>query len=186
MMPQNFSLKPLADNSLLPQIYEFRVKCWIESKYGHLVSEKAFSSGMHDSLDHSAKHWVMHNEENRLIGSGRVNILPTLDDFPSDLETNEFKRLIGDWHTNVAFISRLVIEQKYRYMGLSKDFDYARLRYLKESEARIVVAYAHPERLKTLYSYGFVDVGQFSMSLSKSFAPTTFTAIMADIKQLRV
>mgnify|MGYP006423534257 CR=1 FL=1 len=177
--PQRVEL--LKDKSLLPQVYRLRVEAWKQSKYGFLVDPERFPTGMHDEFDATATHWIARDGE-RLVGSGRVNILKGLDDLCGD-EAKAFKDYIGEGHTRIGLLSRLVIHPDYRFRGLSREFDVLRLRYLKEQGVRMVIGYANPERLQRLNQYGFIELGPITVSVAGKFEPYTYTVILADLHQ---
>lgn len=174
----------LTDKELLPQIYQLRVDAWKKSKYGFLVNPTYFPTGMHDSFDQTATHWIA-KDNGKIVGSGRVNILSSLDELSQE-EANSFKQYIGDGYTNIGLLSRLVIHEDYRYRGLTWAFDRLRLQYLRDNGVRMVIGYANKERLKRLYEYGFIDLGPITVAVGGKFKPYTYTAIMVDLRQANI
>ena len=176
----------LTDNQYLQEIYHLRVDAWEESPYAFLVNREAFPNGLTDSLDEKAYHFISRKlPEEKIIASGRVNILSSLDDL-SKSEAAAFRQFIGDGYHNIGFISRQSIHAAYRRIGLTKAFDHARLRFMQEQGLRICIAYANPERLNRLYSYGFVKLGTFTFKIGGKFKEHTWTAVMIDLKNARI
>lgn len=183
----NLSLPELlTDKELLPEVYNLRVEAWEHSPYSFLVNRKAFPNGLTDNMDDTAHHFIMKKmPKGEIIGSGRVNILASLDDL-SVHEAEAFKQFIGDGYTDIGFMSRLSIHHEYREMGLTEEFDRARLRFMQTKGLRICIAYANPERLDRLYSYGFIELGTFTFKIGGKFKEHTWTAVMIDLKNTRI
>lgn len=176
----------LLDDSKLPEVYNLRVEAWEHSPYSFLVNREAFPDGLTDSLDKTAYHFISQRiSDKTIMGSGRVNILSDLNDLSSS-EAAAFRQFIGDGYSDIGFISRLSIHPEVRGTGLTKAFDYARLLFMKQKGLRICLAYANPERLNRLYSYGFIKLGTFKFKIGGKFKEHTWTAVMIDLKNARI
>lgn len=116
----------LADKSRLQEIYDLRVEVWEHSGKNQLVNKKLFPKGWHDPLDESGLHWVVNNEEGKIIAAARLNIFNSFEEFPY---YPFMQHLPLPTVMPFAFYSRLVIHPEYQRNGFSNKLVHCRMQY---------------------------------------------------------
>ena len=173
-------LKPmlLTDSSRLSEIYNFRVDVWGQHEKSAIVNRRLFPEGWKDALDESAFHWIVTNEEGKLIAAARLNIFNSVEVFPYQCCT---RHLSMPLEKPFAFFSRLVVLPEYRGEGLSFQLAYSRMQFCEARGIKWMQAYINNERVKKLYSeLGFVDIGQAAISYHPSSAPHAVNVLIKE------
>ncbi|HEY5370545.1 MAG TPA: GNAT family N-acetyltransferase [Hanamia sp.] len=126
---QDLRVALLTDMTRLPEIYDFRLKVWEHSGKNEFVNRQLYPDGWYDQLDLSAFHWVVINEQNKIIASARLNLFNSFDEFPYYLSV---KNLSLPHVMPFAFFSRLVVHPHYRQNGLSRQLFTSRSIFCEE------------------------------------------------------
>lgn len=159
----------LTDTSRLQEIYDLRVDVWENSEKNNYVNRKLFPNGWFDDLDKTALHWVIINEQNKIIASARLNLFDTLDDYPY----YEFiKHLYIPNKTPFGFYSRLVIHPEYQGLGLSIRLDTSRMLYCEAKKICWLQGLATDDRIKNLFEkLKFKIIGQAELNYHEFTQP---------------
>ena len=173
-------LKPilLTDSSRLSQIYNFRVEVWGEHEKSLIVNRRLFPNGWKDELDESAFHWIITNEEDKLIAAARLNIFNSAEEFPYHCCTRHLSMPV---EKPFALFSRLVVLPEYRGDGRSFELAYSRLRFCEERGIQWMQAYINNERVIRLYSeLGFVHIGEAEINYHKATQPHSVNVLIKE------
>lgn len=137
----------LTETKRLQEIYDLRVEVWESSEKREFVNRLLFPNGWFDELDESAKHWVIINEENKIIASARLNIFYSFSNFPYQQFLQHLKL---PNKTPFGFFSRLVIHPKYQGLGLSIRLDTCRMLFCETNNIHWLQVFATNERINNL------------------------------------
>lgn len=173
-------MKPilLTDSSRLSEIYNFRVDVWGNYEKSAIVNRRLFPQGWKDELDDSAFHWIITNEEGKLIASARLNIFNSPEEFPYHCCTRHLSLPV---EKPFAFFSRLVVLPEYRGDGRSFQLAYSRMRFCETKGIRWMQTYINNERIKNLYSeLGFANIGQAEISYHKDTPPHSVNVLIKE------
>jgi predicted GNAT family N-acyltransferase len=154
----NNNLKPflLKDKSRFQEIFDLRVIAHENSENAELINRNLFPNGWFDSIENSGLHWVIENENSKIIASARLNILTNINEIEYHSIFEKYKL---PTNKPFGFLSRLVIHPNFRGVGLAKELDEARLLYLKSNKIEYALATAQDARAKSLIKYGFKLLG---------------------------
>lgn len=157
-------LKPelLTDTSRLQEIYDLRLNVWEHSGKSKFVNRKFYPNGWHDHLDGSAFHWIVINDQNKIIASARLNIFNSLEEFPYFLSVKNFS--LPDVMP-FAFFSRLVVHPQYRQNGLSRKLYNDRTRFCEERGIRWSQVFINnPVIISQFEKSGYKNIGQANVN----------------------
>lgn len=170
LMPQqDLRAELLTDLSRLPEIYDLRLNVWEHSGKSDFVNRKLYPNGWHDSLDESAYHWVVFNNENKIIASARVNLFYSLNDFPY---YQAVKKFLLPKEMPFAFYSRLVVDPQYRQNGLSRQLYNGRVKFCEERGVRWSQVFINnPVILSQFERSGYSNIGHAKVAYHASSEP---------------
>lgn len=174
------ALKPvlLTDKSRLQEIYDLRVDIWESSEKSRIVNRRLFPNGWHDELDENAFHWVMFNEQNKIIAAARLNVFNSIKEFPY---YSDIKHLSLPNTKPFAFYSRLVIHPEYRGEGRSFQFADSRMRFCETRKVRWAQVYINNERIKKLFGgLGFQIIGQAEVNYHRFTPPHSVNVFLKE------
>lgn len=163
---EELRIELLTDMSRLPEIYDLRLNVWEHSGENEFVNRKLYPNGWYDELDDTAYHWVVFNEENRIVASARLNLFYSLEDFPYYKSVRKYllPRVIP-----FAFYSRLVVDPAYRQNGLSRQLYAGRLRFCEERGTRWSQVFINnPAIIKQYERSGYINIGQAEVAYHPS------------------
>ena len=159
----------LTDKSRLPEIYNLRLNVWEHSGKNEFVNRNLYPNGWYDDLDESAFHWIVINNENKIIASARLNLFATLEEFPYYLSVQNLSLPVI---MPFAFFSRLVVHPLYRQNGLSRQLFTDRTLFCKEKKIRwIQVFINNPGIIRQYERSGYQNIGQAGVSYHPSAEP---------------
>ena len=165
------ALKPvlLTDKSRLQEIYDLRVDIWESSEKSRIVNRTLFPNGWFDKLDENAFHWVMINEQNKIIASARLNIFNSFEEFPY---YSGIKHLPLLHAKPFAFYSRLIVHPDYRGQGKSFELAASRMHFCEARKIKWAQVYITNERIGKLFEgLGFENIGQAEVNYHKFTTP---------------
>jgi predicted GNAT family N-acyltransferase len=165
----NLQPKLLTDKSRLQEIYDLRVDVWENSEKSEFVNRQLFPNGWFDDLDDNAYHWVIENDENKIVAAARLNIFDHLTEFPY----HQFLKDISLPQTNpFGFYSRLVIHPEYQGLGLSIRLITSRMHFCEEKKIFWLQGLATNDRIKNLFEkLNFQIVGQAEVNYHEFTTP---------------
>ena len=71
----------LTDTWRLHEIYDLRLNAWEHTGKNEFVNRQLYPNGWYDPLDESAFHWVVINDQNKIIASARLNLFYSFEEF---------------------------------------------------------------------------------------------------------
>lgn len=158
----------LTDNSRLQEIYNLRVDVWGHYEKSQLVNRKLFPDGWRDGLDENGFHWIITNEDDKIIAAARLNIFNSLEEFPY---FSNIKHLPLPESSPFAFYSRLVIHPGYRGEGRSFQLAKSRMRFCEARKINWSQVYITNEQIKRRFmEMNFHIIGQAEINYHK-FTP---------------
>lgn len=143
----NFEPILLTDKSRLKEIYDLRVTAWEHSDKGAVINHQLFPEGWYDELDSEANHWIITNEEDKIIASARLNIFTNLEAFPYRSSLRNIKLV---HKTPLGFYGRLVVHPQYHGLDLSVKLVTARINYCEMKRIPLLEALVTRERIKNI------------------------------------
>lgn len=159
----------LKDKTRLQEIYDLRVDVWENSEKNEFVNRKIFPNGWFDDLDETAYHWVITNNENKIIAAARLNIFDSLETFPY---YKFISHLNIPQYTPFGFFSRLVIHKDYQGKGLSIRLDTSRMLFCEAKRVHWLQVLATSERVKNLFEkLNFKIFGQVQVNYHEFTEP---------------
>lgn len=179
---QQHILQPefLSDNSRLPEIYELRLNVWEHSGKSDFVNRKLYPDGWYDDLDESAYHWVVLNNQNKIIASARLNLFYSFEDFPYYLS---IKKFIMPAAMPFAFYSRLVVDPHYRQVGLSRKLFNARSIFCEEIGSKWSQVFINnPAIINQFEKSGYKNIGQAHVAYHPSSMPHSVNVLIKEDK----
>lgn len=168
---EQWALRPvlLTDKSRLPEIYNLRLNVWEHSGKSEFVNRNLYPNGWYDDLDKSAFHWIVVNNENKIIASARLNLFNSLEEFPYYLSV---QNLLLPEIMPFAFFSRLVVHPQYRQNGLSRQLFTDRTLFCKEKEIQWTQVFINnPAIIRQYEKSGYQNIGQAGVSYHPSSEP---------------
>ena len=168
----------LTDSTRLSEIYNFRVDVWGQHEKSQIVNRRLFPNGWKDELDECAFHWIITNEEDKLIAAARLNIFNSAEEFPYHCCT---RHLSMPMQKPFALFSRLVVLPEYRGDGRSFQLAYSRMRFCESKNIQWMQTYINNERIMNLYSeLGFVNIGQAEINYHKATQPHSVNVLIKE------
>lgn len=165
------TLRPelLTDKSRLHEIYDLRLNVWEHSGKSEFVNRKLYPNGWNDDLDDEAFHWVIINNQNKIIASARLNIFDSFEEFPYYLSVKNFS--LPDIMP-FAFFSRLVVHPQYRQKGLSKKLFASRTRFCEERDIRWTQVFINNQHIISQFEKsGYKNIGISQVAYHHSSDP---------------
>lgn len=159
----------LTDLSRLPEIYDLRLNVWEHSGKSEFVNRKLYPNGWYDHLDESAFHWIIINDQDKIIASARLHLFNSLEEFPYHLSVKNFSlpELMP-----FAFFSRLVVHPHYRNHGLSRQLYKSRARFCEERKIRWSQVFINNPLIINQYEKsGYKNIGQANVAYHPSSHP---------------
>lgn len=143
------SLEPilLTDKSRLKEIYDLRVTAWEHSGKDGIINHQLFPDGWYDELDAEADHWIITNDEDKIIAAARLNIFTDLDKFPY---RSSLKNVTITHKTPLGFYGRLVVHPEYLGLDLSVKLVSARIAYCEMRKIPLLEALVTRNRIKNI------------------------------------
>ncbi|MDB5240963.1 MAG: hypothetical protein JWP57_1588 [Spirosoma sp.] len=106
-----------------------------------------------EAIDHTACHWII-TKNNRIVAAARMSLHDSLQNVPyASLLPDVYRPKYG--HKTVASINRLVVDPRFRGLGLARLLDQARLDMAQDKGVDYVLAQPQQTRLKALTKLGF-------------------------------
>ena len=156
----------VTDDSLLKEVYDLRLNVWEHSGNTEFVNRNLYPDGWYDELDETAYHWIVVNDENKIIASARLNLFYSFADFPYHLSVQKFL-LPQKWP--FAFYSRLVVHPDYRQKGLSRKLFNARAAFCKQIGVQWSQVFINnPAIMCQFEKSGFVNIGKAQVAYHPS------------------
>lgn len=178
-----YTPKLLDDKSRLKEIYDLRVNVWQNSGNPDVVNKHIFPNGWYDDLDDKAHHWIVTNEEDKIIAAARLNIFENIEEFPY---YESIKNLDIPKEGPFGFYSRLVIDPKYQGMKLSLKLVTSRLLFCETIKLKWLQAHVSKEVMMNVLSrYDFEVVGQIQVNYHKSTDPHEVNVFVRDFSKNR-
>jgi len=90
----------VTDDSLLKEVYDLRLNVWEHSGNTEFVNRNLYPDGWYDELDETAYHWIVINDENKIIASDMTDesllMTDALDDVVENLskDSNDLVTLV--------------------------------------------------------------------------------------------
>jgi len=147
----------LTDKTRLQEIYDLRVDVWENSEKSEFVNRQLFPNGWFDDLDQTAFHWVITNDQDKIIAAARLNIF---DSFEKSPYSSNLKHLELPRTSPVGFMSRLVINQEYQKLGLSKLFVKCLIQFCEIKKVSWIKAFTNNQLIENLLfklNFKFID-----------------------------
>lgn len=159
----------LTDKTRLQEIYDLRVDVWENSEKSKFVNRQLFPDGWFDDLDQTAFHWVITNDQDKIIAAARLNLFDDFNQYPY----NDFlKNLTIPKTTPFGFYSRLVIHPEYQGLGLSIRLDTSRMLFCEAKKIRWLQVLATNDRIKNLFEkLNFKIIGQAEVNYHEFTEP---------------
>lgn len=168
----------LTDLSRLPEIYDLRLNVWEHSGKSEFVNRKLYPNGWYDDLDESAYHWVVLNEENKIVASARLHLFYSLEDFPY---YQPVKKFLLPKVMPFAFYSRLVVDPQYRQNGLSRQLYNGRLRFCEERGVRWSQVFINnPAIIDQFERSGYSNIGLAKVAYHASSEPHSVNVLIKE------
>lgn len=120
-----------------------------------------------DSMDETAEHWIIRNQNGRVVASGRMNICFPWNNLPYG---ENFSKLFNKSYVGKSvYFSRLVVDEAYRGMGFAKILLQNRIRSMQDQGISYgfgitLTPYSHNALLK----FGFQELGYFYSTLPET------------------
>ena len=152
----------LTDGCRLQEIYDLRLSVWEDSGKSEFVNSKLYPNGWFDDLDLSAFHWIVNNDENKIVASARLNIFNSLEEFPYYLSVKDF---LLPGIMPFAFFSRLVVHPHYTQNKLSRKLFIARSKFCEERGIRWSKVFINnPLIIQQFEKSGYMKIGQANVT----------------------
>jgi predicted GNAT family N-acyltransferase len=151
VMQQLVVFKGEDDPALLERIGEFRLDVWGEL-VGASLAVKRFGL---DSFDYKAWH-VAYLDEGGVIASGRLIITTCQPDVP---DLCSFRPYLGLMEYPVGILNRLVVDRKYRGMGMATSINTDRIKLARDHGVTDLWVEIQAHRAPSMKQLGFCDVG---------------------------
>ncbi|MEO9022610.1 MAG: GNAT family N-acetyltransferase [Ginsengibacter sp.] len=159
----------LADTSLLTEIYNLRLNVWEHSGKSEFVNRKLYPNGWYDHIDSKAFHWIVFNNQHKIIASARLNLFNSFEEFPYHLSV---KNLPLPDVMPFAFFSRLVVHPQYRQNGLSRQLFTSRTRFCEERGIRWSQAFINNKLIiRQFEKSGYKNIGPAQVAYHPSSEP---------------
>lgn len=158
------TLRPelLTDTWRLPEIYDLRLNAWEHSGKSEFVNRQLYPNGWYDQLDESAFHWVVINDQNKIIASARLNLFNSFEEFPYYLSV---KNLLLPDAMPFAFFSRLVVHPHYKQNGLSRQLFNSRAIFCEERGIKWSQVFINNQLIISQFEKsGYKNIGQGKVS----------------------
>jgi len=137
-----------SDSLLMNEVYQLRKRAW----HARGISINGLQDGTwNDSHDAHATHWLIRGSNQELVGAARLcQHLPS-HDLPDGLIPPV------DQHTQIAVISRLVVDPEHQRHGIARDLDLARIEHARLAGCGTVIVSIlnGSPRLRALELLGF-------------------------------
>ncbi|MEO8823763.1 MAG: GNAT family N-acetyltransferase [Ginsengibacter sp.] len=175
---EELRIELLTDMSRLPEIYDLRLNVWEHSGKNEFVNRKLYPNGWYDELDDTAYHWVVFNEENRIVASARLHLFYSLQDFPYYKSVRKYllPRVIP-----FAFYSRLVVDPAYRQNGLSRQLYADRSRFCEQRGTKWSQVFINnPVIIKQYERSGYINIGQAEVAYHPSYAAHSVNVLIKE------
>jgi len=147
----------LTDKSRFQEIYDLRVAAWENSDRSSSINKDNYPNGWYESIDETAIHFVIENENKEIAASARISLHNNIDELPYPLA---FKKFELPTQKPFAFYSRLVVSPSSRSSFFLKKLDIARIAYLKENNIAFAIGTCKEKRLKSMLDNGFEILGK--------------------------
>lgn len=161
--------KLLTDKSRLKEIYDLRVSVWENSEKSGFINRQLFPNGWYDELDEEAQHWIITDEEDKIIASARLNLFYSLDRF---LYATLIRNLNVPSQAPVGLFGRLVIHPQYQGLSLSAKLISSRINYCEMNKVHWLQALVTSDRIKNILArLDFKIIGQIDVNYHE-FTPS--------------
>jgi len=159
----------LTDAWRLHEIYDLRLNAWEHSGKNEFVNRQLYPNGWYDQLDGPAFHWVVINEQNKVIASARLNLFHSFEEFPYQ---QSVKHLLLPNALPFAFFSRLVVHPHYRQNGLSRQLFSSRASFCEEREIKWSQVFINNQLIINQFEKsGYENIGQAQVAYHPSSDP---------------
>lgn len=162
----NFTPQILNDLTRLQEIYDLRCLAWENGPYPDGVNFKNYPNGFSEELDKKSIHFVVCNEDSKIVASSRLTLLNDFDELPYP---KIFSSILYPEQRPFLFYSRLVVHPDYRKNGIKEKMDKIRIQYQKDNQISFSVATATFGRTSELLNYGFQKVAEVSQDTDPNF-----------------
>jgi predicted GNAT family N-acyltransferase len=170
----------LADKPRFNEIYNLRLNVWEHSGKSEIVNRKLYPNGWNDNLDDEAFHWVVINDQNKIIASARLNIFNSFEEFPYFLSV---KKLLVPDIMPFAFFSRLVVHPQYRQRGLSKKLFASRTQFCEERDIKWTQVFINNQHIISLFEKsGYKNIGMAQVAYHHSSDPHSVNVFIKENK----
>lgn len=168
----------VTDISRLPEIYDLRLNVWEHSGKSEFVNRKLYPNGWHDDLDERAFHWVVVNNQNRIIASARLNLFNSFKDFPYYSAVEKFRMPTAK---PFAFFSRLVVDPQYRQSGLSRKLYNSRATFCEKMGMQWSQVFINnPVIINQFEKSGYKNIGQADVAYHPSSRPHSVNVLIKE------
>jgi len=152
----------LTDTWRLHEIYDLRLNAWEHTGKNEFVNRQLYPNGWYDPLDESAFHWVVINDQNKIIASARLNLFYSFEEFPYQPSV---KNLLLPDVVPFAFFSRLVVHPHYRQNGLSRQLFTSRASFCEERKIKWSQVFINNQRIINQFEKsGYINIGQVQVA----------------------
>lgn len=167
--PELLSTELLDNPVRLQEIYDLRLEVWERSGKSEMVNKQLFPKGWNDELDPTAFHWVVTNDQYKIIAAARLNIFQSWSDFPYRTSVGHLSLpAVGPF----AFFSRLVVHPQYQNLKLSRKLFDSRTRYCQEKSIGWSQVFINNPNIMNLFEKsGYNNIGQASVSYHEALHP---------------
>ena len=169
----------LTDKSRLQEIYDLRIAAWENSDRVGSINRKTFPNGWAEEIDKDAYHFVIIDDNNKIVASARISLHDNLDELPYP---NSFKHFQLPTERPFAFYSRLVVSPHNRSSLFLKKLDQSRIAFLKENKIPFAIATCKDKRLKSMLDIGFLVLGEITIDYAKIGKETALILMLDNIK----
>jgi predicted GNAT family N-acyltransferase len=157
------------DSALLNEVYRLRLDVWEHSGNTAFVNRNLYPDGWYDELDATAFHWIVANDENKIIASARLNLFYSFADFPYYSSVQKFL-LPQKWP--FGFYSRLVVHPDYRKNGLSRKLFHSRDVFCQQMGVQWSQTFINNPFIMCQYEKsGFLNIGKAEVAYHPSEHP---------------
>lgn len=146
----------LTDKTRLQEVYDLRVDAWENSPESQKVNRQLFPNGWFDVLDEIGLHWVIFNDQNKIIAAARLNIFDNLQEFPY---LKFIKNINIPNTTPFAFYSRLVVAPSYQGNSISTNLDLSILDFCKMKNVTWIIGLSSHRTELMVKKFGFKNFG---------------------------
>lgn len=171
----------LTSHSRLREIYDLRLEAWEGAGKSEVVNREFFPNGWVDELDESAFHWVTLNQKLEIVAAARLNLFPTLAEFPFCDSVQHLRLPVA---VPFAFFSRLVVHPSYRNNGLSRELYLKRAEFCKRRRISWSQVFINnPQVIRLFQREGYACVGQAEVAYHTSSKPHTVNVFVSETPQ---